>query len=457
MMSNGTLWRVVGKEAIPVRFATGVLPPNAQGQQIVAAPRTMAASPNGEFVLVLAGNGFVYLYDALADDFIQARQAITGAITGYYGPVTVGPRGQYYIVNGLVLNQALTVVPAAARRVAAVAPVGATTYARFAQPTLANANAVNTTADQGTIEIVDVNTGTTMRSAPTLERPLSVPTGNQRGNVPGRMLAVDPSGSSAYVLTASGLSLVPLEPPPATARPSVNPNGVVSIASYLPPTAPGGIISIFGRNFGVHAAASTPLPTVLGGACVTVNDQPIPLFYVTPEHINAQIPPNLAAGRYNLLVRNVDQLAASQAAAITVSRYAPAVFVDPVSQVPAIVHPDGFPVTKDHPARRDRRLTLYATGLGVTRGGSVAAGRPSPADPLAVTDAVQVFFGDPTFNGSEMVVEWSGLVPGYIGLYQINLYVPGNRMRGDALPVTVRIGGVSSPLTGPVVPYVAVE
>jgi len=30
-------------------------------------------------------------------------------------------------------------------------------------------------------------------------------------------------------------------------------------------------------------------------------------------------------------------------------------------------------------------------------------------------------------------------------------------MRGDALPVTVRIGGVNSPTSGPVVPFVAVE
>jgi hypothetical protein len=30
-------------------------------------------------------------------------------------------------------------------------------------------------------------------------------------------------------------------------------------------------------------------------------------------------------------------------------------------------------------------------------------------------------------------------------------------MRGEALPVTVRIGGVNSPVTGLVVPYVAVE
>ena len=32
-----------------------------------------------------------------------------------------------------------------------------------------------------------------------------------------------------------------------------------------------------------------------------------------------------------------------------------------------------------------------------------------------------------------------------MGLYQINLRVPGDRVQGDSLPVVVTIGGVSSP------------
>ena len=56
-----------------------------------------------------------------------------------------------------------------------------------------------------------------------------------------------------------------------------------------------------------------------------------------------------------------------------------------------------------------------------------------------------------------MIVEWSGLAPGLIGVYQLNLRVPGFHMNGDALPVTVRGGGVSSPTTGPAVSLVAVN
>ncbi|MDQ6706201.1 MAG: hypothetical protein M3Z85_09550, partial [Acidobacteriota bacterium] len=96
-------------------------------------------------------------------------------------------------------------------------------------------------------------------------------------------------------------------------------------------------------------------------------------------------------------------------------------------------------------------------GLGPTHGGTVVAGKPAPSSPLAITDKVQVFFGDPRLSQSQVIVQWSGLVPGYIGLNQINLVVPGAHTKGDALPVTIRIGGVNSPATGPAVPKVAVQ
>jgi uncharacterized protein (TIGR03437 family) len=54
-------------------------------------------------------------------------------------------------------------------------------------------------------------------------------------------------------------------------------------------------------------------------------------------------------------------------------------------------------------------------------------------------------------------VDWSGLAPGWFGLYQLNLRVPGFHMKGDALPVTLRVGGVDSPTKGPAVPYVSVQ
>jgi hypothetical protein len=53
---------------------------------------------------------------------------------------------------------------------------------------------------------------------------------------------------------------------------------------------------------------------------------------------------------------------------------------------------------------------------------------------------------------------WDTIVlPGSIGVYQINCRIPGAHIKGDGLPITLKIGGVSSPTTGNNVPSVYVE
>jgi len=203
-------------------------------------------------------------------------------------------------------------------------------------------------------------------------------------------------------------------------------------------------------------ANTSPLPVVLGGTCVTLNNIAIPLLMTSPGQINAQIPPNLAPGSYPLVIRSLTKQAASATQQITVSKYAPAVLVDASGQL-ALFHKDGRYVNRDHPGNRDEPLTMYAVGLGATKGGAVTPGVASPASPLAVTDTVQVFFGNPLWEQGEIIVDWSGLTPGFIGLYQLNLRIPGFHIKGDDLPVMLRMGSIDSPTTGPVVPHVDVE
>lgn len=454
--STATVWQIVGDQAVP-RPPSQVL-----GTTTLTGPISMAATPGGEDIVIAAASGSVYLYDALADDFVQSRtltsfQASAGL--GYYGPITAGPKGQYYVVNGQVLNQALTQqnqgqTGATNRPVASVAPLNATSFVRFTQPLRANANTLPT--DAGQLEISDTTSGNATRTVPTLEGPLSQASSTGRATaISGRTLAVDSAGTTAYAITTSGLSIIPLTPTPAAAQPRVFPKGAVNLATYQTTLAPDSLLSIFGTNLGgSEQAGSTPLPTLLGSTCVTLSNNPLPLFLTTSGQINAQIPPELAAGSYSLVVRSIANKAASQAQQITVSKYAPAVFVDPVSKQPAILHADGTFVTKEHPAHRDEPLTLYASGLGPTKV-KATSGTGSPASPT--TAAVTLFFGDPSFKQAGIIVDWAGLAPGFVGLYQLNIRVPGDHIKGDAIPVTLKVGGVSSPSTGPVVPLVAVE
>jgi uncharacterized protein (TIGR03437 family) len=59
------------------------------------------------------------------------------------------------------------------------------------------------------------------------------------------------------------------------------------------------------------------------------------------------------------------------------------------------------------------------------------SGQPSPFDPLATITNVQVFFGNPDWVQGEIIVDWAGLAPGLIGVYQLNVRVPGFHIKGE--------------------------
>jgi uncharacterized protein (TIGR03437 family) len=482
VMSDGSLWKLDGAQAIPRVLNPAIFGGSntttvktVSGGSTANNSRTMASTPGGEYVLLATGAGFVYLYDASVDDYTFARQ-IFPTLTGFLGPVTAGPKGQYFVVNGTLLNSALTPLDLAGtstgsvgggtlpgqntttpRPTWAVAAIGANTFARFTQPVSIGNNVAAT--DAGQIEIDDAGTGNATRTINTLEGQASTITGTRASPISGRTLTVDSAGTTAYALTQSGLSVIPLTPVSPASRPQVSQGGVINLGSYQTGVAPGSLIGIFGQNLANTAANSAnSLPTVLGGTCVTLNNQPLPLVATSTGQINAQLPTTLAAGKYPLVVRSIANQAASLIPqTVTVAKYAPAIFVSSDGQA-AIYHADdGKAVTKDDPTTRDQSLTIYATGLGVTHGGTVTTGNVAPASPLAVTDPVQVFFGPQGYSQAPVIVNWSGLVPGLVGVNQINVTVPGVHMKGDTLPVTIKIGGVSSTTTGPAAPTVAVQ
>lgn len=469
LMSDGTLWKIVGNTVTP-----RVLNPNVFGTvRAIPAPQFMTATPEGSYMILLAGNGTAYLYDANLDDFVASSLVIAAPIQGYYGPVAAGPNGQYFLVDDQLLNQALTPIGAGgtgpvtgggglpapggptSRPVSAVAAISSQIFARFSMPVVASATAAAT--DAGLIELVDAASQRATASANALEGPATLARAGQRVNLAaGRSMAVDSAATTAFVLTTSGLSIIPIGGAAAPAVPSVGAGGVVSNANFLTAVAPGSLISIFGKNLASSATATgTPLPNVLGGTCVTFNNTPLPLMASSTGQINAQLPPTLAAGRYSLVVRSIANQAASSAASVTVSKYAPAIFVD--SQGAAIFHQDGTRVDQNHPGHRDEPLTLLATGLGTTIGGKVTAGMPAPQSPLAVTSPVNLYFGNPLIKEAAIIVDWSGLKPGYIGVYEIHARIPGDHINGSAMPVTLKIGGVSSSTSGPTTPKVWVE
>ncbi len=457
LTSDGTLWKVVGNAAV-TRPASKLLGTTTAGAPVkITAANAMVATPAGEYILMTTTAGLAYIYDATLDDWVNERQVLTGTqLTGYLGPVAAGAGGQYYVMNGVLLDANLATVTGVtgAGGVSALAAVSATSYAYFTPVA-----ATSTTAP--TISLADSRTGSATIQVSAIEGPMTPsttigPTGG-RTTVSPRTLAVDTSAAAVYAITESGLSVIPLTSVPAALKPLPSRGGAVNLASYQAAVAVNGLLSIFGSNLGTLAqSATTPLPTTLGGTCVTLNNIPLPLFLMSPGQINAQIPPNFTAGNYPLVIHSITNQAASASQNITISKVAPAVFVDGSGNA-LLYHADGRQVTKSSPATRDEPLTMYATGLGATTGGSVTAGTPSPSSPLAVVGGVQVFFGPTNYTQAAVIVDWVGLAPGLIGVYQLNLRIPGFHMNGDSLPITLRVGMVNSPTTGVVVPTVSVD
>jgi uncharacterized protein (TIGR03437 family) len=250
----------------------------------------------------------------------------------------------------------------------------------------------------------------------------------------------------------------------AVFRPGINAGGAVNAASYTAPLTPGGVASLFGSNLADSTVvAGLPLRTVLGGVAVTVNGVAAPLYFVSPTQINFQVPWELlgqaqafitvTAGGAMRLVANSDGssnyglASLSQAVKVAVS---PALFslnargsgqgAILVSNSDIVAAPTGsIPGRNTRPARRGEFLSIFCTGLG-----DVANRPASGAPPSAAALASTTLTPSVTIGGAPAPAAFSGLAPGFVGLYQVNVQVPDNAPSGDAVPVVVTLGGASS-------------
>ncbi|MCX6614878.1 MAG: hypothetical protein NTZ98_02125 [Acidobacteria bacterium] len=235
--------------------------------------------------------------------------------------------------------------------------------------------------------------------------------------------------------------------------PEVNPGGVVNAASYRSDSgaAPGSIVSIFGVALSAVSAAGAgtlPLPTLLGGTTAVLSVDSgsgqttkidMPLFYSSSGQVNAQIPFEARPGTTAIMTLSVDGLAGAPLA-VRVASYNPGLFsrTQDGSGPGAILHGDATPVTSDRPARPGESVSLYATGLGAVdnRPDTGKAASSLLLSNTLVRPAVSI-------GGRDAVVTFSGLAPGFVGLYQVNVIVPTD-LADSEHPVVLNIGGVSS-------------
>ncbi len=334
IMSDGSQWKLIGDQAT-VRLADSVTPVHLNtGTGGGGVAISMLASTDDQYILTLAGNGIAYLYQSAADAYVSSRTLFTNPITGYYGVLGAGPGGSFYLTNGLVLNQSLTVIGGSAspgattvtrgsggpggftpptvtvintgnRNVAAVAPLGSNSYLQLTTPVRQNISTVTRDDARTTLEMVNLVTGAAALIGVTPENPVVSVFGTTRYNLNPRMMVVNSAGTTAYAITLSGLSVISLAPS-GNAGPAIAAGGVVNAADGTQNIQPGSFITITGTNLASAAIAdSVPPPTVLGGSCVTFGDISVPLLSTSPGTIQAQAPDTLQPGTQVVEVRSL--------------------------------------------------------------------------------------------------------------------------------------------------------
>jgi uncharacterized protein (TIGR03437 family) len=216
-------------------------------------------------------------------------------------------------------------------------------------------------------------------------------------------------------------------------------DGIVNAASYAPGAAvPGSLFAIFGDALspGIATAGTLPWPTQLGATSVSVNGIAVPLYYVSPTQINGQLPLEIQPGSAQLVVS--DGLT-SAPVAFNVPTAWPGIFTYGLSRAIA-VNPDGSLNGSAAPAHAGDILVVYLTGGGPVNpsGGRWMTGAASPSGLSPVTLPFTV-----TIGGLPASVDYLGLTPTEVGLYQLNVHIPTLSAGDQTLVVTIG-GNVSN-------------
>jgi uncharacterized protein (TIGR03437 family) len=202
--------------------------------------------------------------------------------------------------------------------------------------------------------------------------------------------------------------------------------------------SPGGLITIFGEGLAVEEVAATtfPIPTELGSTVVTINGTRAFLLYVSPSQINLQTPFELTGPDAEIVVTT--PTGTTEAVNVPVGAVQPGVFFDPESGIGAILNNDDGSVVWDRPARAGSVIVVFCTGLGAVEP-RVESGAPAPDDPPAAT----VFPVEVRVGEREAAVSFSGLAPGFAGLYQLNVILPADLPPGRYVLV-ISVNGLTS-------------
>jgi uncharacterized protein (TIGR03437 family) len=194
------------------------------------------------------------------------------------------------------------------------------------------------------------------------------------------------------------------------------------------------------------APAQFPIPATLADTQITVGGTPTPLLYVSPSQDNIILPQALAtSGSADLQVIRPSTGQIVAAAEIELASASPGLFTQGSvgsGQVAAINVQDSTVNGYLHPAVRGQYVSLYGTGVGPVANapadGTAASGQPASDFPVVlIASSNASSTGGTLAQFLQATVTFSGLAPGFAGLWQINVQIPQQAQSGSAVVIKV--------------------
>ena len=390
-------------EVVKVVAGTGVPGFRGDGGSATAA---RLSSPTDIFV---APNGDLYIADT-DNHRIRVVSAANKTIRTIAGSGLAGFQGEQGVATSVALNQPLGVATDAAGNTY-IADTG-NNRIRMVTPD----GQIRTIAGTG-------QAGFSGENSPAIQAMLRGPAD----------IAVSPDGR-VYFTDTQNHRIRKLTPRNA-GTPAIGDGGIGSAAHVAIGLAPGGLFTIYGASLSPssEAAASAPLPEEMAGTKVTINGRAVPLTFVSPGQINAQVPFETEPGEVDVAV--ISNGVEAPARRVSVQATAPGIFQYGVNR--AVVQNANYSINAaNNPARAGEAITIYLTGIGALDN-AVATGAAAPGEPLSrATAGVTVKIG-----GIEAQVLFVGLTPGFVGLAQANVIVPP--LGAGEYPVEITIGGAA--------------
>jgi uncharacterized protein (TIGR03437 family) len=198
--------------------------------------------------------------------------------------------------------------------------------------------------------------------------------------------------------------------------------------------APGSYISIFGSDLSdtTLVESTQSLPVSLGLVSVSFDgggkSLPGRFHFISPGQINVQIPWEFQGQSSVKMKVTLYGYLWGDLYTVPLATYSPGIFAVTDGVNNAVI-------SAANPAIRGQSIVIYANGLGPVDAAQ-SSGDPASATVLTRTQVSPTV----TIGDSLATVLFSGLTPGSVGLYQVNVAVPSGASAGTQ-PLKLSVGG----------------